>query len=150
MIERINQKEELIATKIFTVFQASYQVEADLIGVKNFPPLQRTAKDIQGRNTLFFAYKRENDFAGIIEVERPREHLEICSLVIDPAFFRQGIASALLHFVLDTFNPTLAIVETATANHPAIQLYKKFGFEEEQIWTPDHGIQKIKLVRNVV
>ncbi len=38
-----------------------------------------------------------------------------------------------------------ARVETAVANTPAINLYKKHGFVEFKRWTPSHGIEKLAM-----
>lgn len=69
--------------------------------------------------------------------------LAIDSLTVDPKFFRKGIASQLISYILDLFEFTEAIVETAVANDPAINLYKKYGFVEFKQWTPAHGIRKV-------
>jgi len=51
----------------------------------------------------------------------------------------------LLSYVLEAFEFTEAVVETAVVNKPAINLYKKQGFVEFKQWTPSHGIEKIAL-----
>jgi predicted GNAT family N-acyltransferase len=51
----------------------------------------------------------------------------------------------LISYILDLFEFTEAIVETAVANDPAINLYKKYGFVEFKQWTPAHGIRKVAM-----
>ncbi|WP_306424023.1 GNAT family N-acetyltransferase [Patiriisocius marinus] len=75
------------------------------------------------------------------------EFTHINSLVVDPRFFRQGIAKKMMEFVFETFDSKLFIVETGLENGPATQLYKKFGFKEVKQWDTDHGIRKIKFER---
>ena len=41
------------------------------------------------------------------------------------------------------------IVETAAENHPAINLYRRFGFEIVKEWTLDIGILKVQLRKTV-
>jgi len=130
---------------IYSIFQRSYQVEAKLIGSKNFPPLTRTAKNIQETSQSFFGLWSSKRLAGVIEVELSGLTLSICSLVVDPDFFRQGVASQLIDFLVKSLDYQEAYVETAVANLPAIKLYQKHGFTEVKQWTPQHGIKKIQL-----
>ena len=71
--------------------------------------------------------------------------VEINSLTVEPKHFKKGIAGKLLSYVLEAFEFTEAVVETAVVNKPAINLYKKQGFVEFKQWTPSHGIEKIAL-----
>ena len=46
-ITLLDHDKESVSNVIYGIFQRSYQREADLIGVENFPPLKRTAKDLK-------------------------------------------------------------------------------------------------------
>ncbi len=142
-ISRLNHSDKEISELIYLVFQCSYQKEAELIGTDNFPPLARTAQNIQKTNRDFFGLWFKKRLAGVVEVELLGVTLSICSLVVDPGFFRQGIASQLLEFLFESLDCEEAYVETAVVNLPAIKLYKKFGFTEIKRWIPEHGIQKV-------
>lgn len=141
----LNHKDGCISKEIYTIFQNSYQKEADLIGIKNFPPLQRTKQNIQESNTQFWGLRQSEQLAAVVETSCIQRQLDIHSLVVNPSFFRQGLASYLLQFILKNSNWTTAIVETAVANQPAIKLYQKLGFIERKRWIPTHGIPKILL-----
>ena len=52
-----------------------------------------------------------------------------------------------MEYVLNAFDFTQAIVETAVVNAPAIRLYQKHGFNEFKRFTPSHGIEKLALVK---
>jgi ribosomal protein S18 acetylase RimI-like enzyme len=145
MIEKLNNSSEEVANQIFTVFQNSYKIEAQLIGVLDFPPLSRSAKDIENAKTLFYGYCENNCLAAVIEISITDKHLEICSLTVDPSYFRKGIANKLIKYALEIIDYSEAIVETAVVNIPAINLYKKHGFVEFKRWTPSHGIQKLAM-----
>lgn len=69
--------------------------------------------------------------------------------MVDPRFFRQGIANKLMEFTLNTFNSNLFVVETGLENEPASKLYKKFGFVEVKQWDTDHGIKKVKFEKKI-
>lgn len=145
MITKLENSNEGVANRIYSIFQKSYKVEAQLIGVLYFPPLLRGVKDIVNSKTDFYGFSDNNSLAAIIEITIESKHLEIHSLTVDPKYFRKGIADKLISYVLDVFDFTEAIVETAVVNKPAINLYKKHGFVEFKRWTPPHGIEKLAM-----
>ena len=83
----------------------------------------------------------------MIEIDYNKDSTLIRSLVVDPYFFRQGIAKKLMEFVLDTFDSKLFVVETGLENGPATKLYETFGFIELKQWETNHGVRKIKFER---
>jgi ribosomal protein S18 acetylase RimI-like enzyme len=70
--------------------------------------------------------------------------------VVDPLFFRQGIARELMEFTFNTFNSNLFVVETEVENEPDSKLYMKFGFIEVKQWNTGHGIRKIKFEKKII
>jgi len=145
MITKLDNSNVEVANQIYCIFQDSYKIEAQLIGVVDFPPLLRSVKDIEKSKTQFYGFSENNNLAAIIEIVIEDKHLEIHSLTVDPIHFRKGIANKLLSYILDVVNFTEAIVETAVVNTPAINLYEKHGFVEFKRWLPDHGIQKLAM-----
>lgn len=145
MITKLDHSYEDVATQIFTVFQSSYKIEAQLIGTLDFPPLSRSEENIENSKTQFYGFIENHSLAGVIEVSLKDKHLEIDSLTVDPNYFRKGIASKLISHVLEALDFSEAIVETAVVNLPAINLYKRHGFVEFKRWTPSHGIEKLAL-----
>ncbi|MCJ8317990.1 MAG: GNAT family N-acetyltransferase [Colwellia sp.] len=145
MITKLDNSNENVAKQIFTIFQDSYKVEAQLIGVDDFPPLLRSAKDIENSKTIFYGFIENECLAAIIEIVVEDKHLEINSLTVDPQYFRKGIAGKLIGYILENIDFSTAIVETAVVNTPAINLYKKHGFIEFKRWTPSHGIEKLAM-----
>jgi len=147
MIEKLQNNEIEISKKIRSVFQASYKVEAKLLNATDFPPLKRSLENYVKSNTFFFGYLKNEDIVGVIEIDHNKDSTLIRSLVVDPYFFRQGIAKKLMKFVLDTFDSKLFVVETGLENGPATKLYETFGFIEVQQWDTNHGVRKIKFER---
>lgn len=146
MITKLDNSNVDVAKQIYTIFQKSYKIEAQLIGVRSFPPLLRSRKDIESSNTQFYGFSEHDCLAGIVEIVFEKKHLDIHSLTVDPKYFRKGIANKLLSYVLESSDFLEAIVETAVANEPAIDLYKKHGFVEFKRWTPSHGIEKLAML----
>ena len=149
MIRKINNKELSIAESLYDIFQASYAVEAELLQAVDFPPLQRTVLEFISSKSDFYAYYYDNNIAGIIEVKSDEDLMHIQSLVVYPSYFRKGIATKLVQYVIDTYDTKVFTVETGVDNYPAIKLYKNFAFQEQSQWDTDHGIRKIRLKRMV-
>jgi len=149
MVTKLDNSNKEVAQQIFAVFQSSYKIEAQLIGTSNFPPLLRSAIDIIHSTTQFYGFIESDAegerIAAVIEVAINDQHLDIHSLTVDPNYFRKGIASKLISFVIETIDFVKATVETAVVNLPAITLYQKHGFVEYKRWTPSHGIEKVAM-----
>ncbi len=145
MITKLDNSNEAVANDIFTIFQNSYKVEAQLIGTLDFPPLFRSINNIENSTTQFYGFSENECLAAVIEIAMEGRQLHINSLTVDPSYFRKGIAKKLINYVLENMNYTEGIVETAVVNIPAINLYKKHGFVEFKRWIPSHGIEKLAL-----
>jgi len=144
MIERLQHRELEVAQKIRHVFQVSYKIEAKLLNATYFPPLKRPLEDFIESTTAFYGFSKEGELAGVVEIDHNNHFTLIRSLVVNPAFFRQGIAGKLIAFVFDAYDSKLFVVETGVANGPATQLYIKYGFTEVKQWDTEYGIRKIK------
>lgn len=144
MIEKLQNNNIEISNKIRSVFQVSYAIEAKLLDATDFPPLKRTLENFLKSDNKFFGYMENQELAGVIEINHNNKFTHINSLVVDPKFFRQGIARKLMEFVFNTFDSNLFVVETGLENGPATELYKKFDFKEVKQWDTDHGIRKIR------
>ena len=149
MIERLKNNDLEISKKIRSVFQLSYKVEAKILNATDFPPLKRSLENYVNSNTAFFGYLKNQELAGVIEIEHNDNFTHINSLVVDPGFFKQGIARKLMEYAINTFDSKLFVVETGLKNGPATELYKKFDFKEVKQWNTDHGIRKIKFERRI-
>jgi len=149
MIERLKNNDLEIAKKIRSVFQLSYKVEANILNATDFPPLKRPLENYVNSNTAFFGCLKNEELAGVIEIEHNNNFIHIYSLVVDPGFLRQGIARKLMEYVINIFDSKLFVVETGLKNGPATKLYKKFDFKEVKQWNTYHGIRKIKFERRI-
>jgi ribosomal protein S18 acetylase RimI-like enzyme len=145
MIKKLDNTDVYIAKQIYTVFQNSYKIEAELLRATDFPPLKRSVKNFTKSTTKFFGYFKDNQLAAVIELIIKPEYIHIRSLVVEPIFFKQGIASELIKFTFKKFDSILYIVETGQKNYPAIKLYEKHGFKLVKEWLTDINIIKVKL-----
>ena len=144
MIIKINNKENKIAEEIRAIFQVSYTVEAEMLKAVDFPPLKRTVSQFLKSDSEFYAYYLTKNIAGVIETENDEDLTHIQSLVVYPKYFRNGIGRKLVQFILDTYKSKVFTVETGIDNHPAIKLYKSFGFQEQKQWDTNHGVRKVR------
>ena len=149
MIIKINNKENKIAEEIRAIFQVSYTVEAKMLKAVDFPPLQRTVSQFLKSDSEFYAYYLTKNIAGVIEIENDEDLTHIQSLVVYPKYFRNGIGSKLVQFILDNYKTKIFTVETGIDNNPAIKLYKSFGFQEQKQWDTNHGVRKVRFEKRV-
>ncbi len=149
MIIKINNKENKIAEEIRAIFQVSYTVEAKMLKAVDFPPLQRTVSQFLKSDSEFYAYYLTKNISGVIEIENDEDLTHIQSLVVYPKYFRNGIGSKLVQFILDTYKAKIFTVETGIDNHPAIKLYKSFGFQEQKQWDTNHGVRKVRFEKRI-
>ena len=149
MIIRINNKRNRIAKEIRDIFQVSYTVEAEILKAIDFPPLKRTISQFLSSNSEFYAYYFTQNIAGVIEVKNNQDLTHIQSLVVYPKYFRNGIGSKLVQFILDTYKSRIFTVETGIGNHPAIKLYKSFDFQEQGQWDTNHGVRKVRFEKRI-
>ena len=148
MIHSLNNKSVAVAEKLFSIWQESYNIEAKLLKVKDFPPLNRTVQDFVDTSTRFYGFVKDDVYNAVIELRDNDGVLHIQSLVVQPSQFRKGLASKMIAFVLSKNMECNFTVETGCDNLPAINLYLKFGFVETEKYETDHGIRKICLFLN--
>ena len=148
MILKINHKSNINSIKVFELFQSSYIVEARILNTINFPPLQRSVYDIRNSNTIFYSYLIKELFVSVIEIKKHKNYIHIQSLVVHPHFFRKGIASKMIDFIISSYKTKYFTIETGVDNYPARNLYEKLNFLEVKQWDTSHGIRKVQYKLN--
>jgi GNAT superfamily N-acetyltransferase len=146
-IEPFDHRVLVNAKQIHAVQMAAYAQEAALLGVVHFPPLDRTAQDIQSKVEQFYAALLGSNLLGVISVcsdEEPQAH-NIASLVVAPENQRQGIAKLLVTAVVRQYGDRALTVQTGAKNVPALTLYAQFGFVEFRRWLA--GREPLELVK---
>ena len=115
----------------------------------DFPPLKKTVSQFLTSDSEFYAYYLIENIAGVIEIDNHKDLTHIQSLVVYPKYFRNGIGSKLIQFILNTYKSKIFTVETGIDNHPAIKLYTSFGFQEQAQWNTNHGIRKVRFEKRL-
>ena len=149
MIEKLRNKDVNISSKIRSVFQVSYAIEAKMLNATDFPPLKRPLESYIESKNAFYGFLLNKEIAGIIEIKSTDQFIHIQSLVVHPDYFRQGVARKLMEYVLESYDSNLFVVETGVDNVPASALYRKLDFIEVKQWDTDHGVRKIKFEKIV-
>lgn len=149
MIVKLQNADSETAHKIRAVFQVSYAIEAEILKAVDFPPLKRTLESFINSTNTFYGYQKDKVLAAVIEIDHTNSSIHIQSLVVNPKYFRQGIASKLIDFVFNTYSSSMFTVETGVENNPATALYKKYHFKEVKQYDTDHGVRKIRFERSI-
>lgn len=120
-----------MAHAVHELQQASYPVEAKLIGLDTIPPLLDTPETLANCGESFVGcFEPNGRLVGAISFKQIDAGLtlDIYRLMVHPERFRRGIAAALMETALSLPGLRRAIVSTGTANAPAVKLYHRFGF----------------------
>lgn len=132
-IRRLDLHNATLAQTVLAMQQVAYALEAAMIDFWEIPPLVESLAELQASREHFWGYYVGEVLAGAIATERSGDEVEVSRLVVLPAYFRQGIARALLAHVADVNRDArLLRVSTGTLNAPAVALYQGFGFVEQE------------------
>ncbi len=129
-VQPLQHQDPAVAQQIHAVWTQAYAQEARLLGLSDFPPLQRTVAELQADGDAYLGARVSGTLVGALAFGPDPEggQLLVSVLVVAPAAQRQGVARALLKHLLSLAGPWPVAVATAQANHPAVLLYKSLGF----------------------
>ncbi len=129
-ITLLQHREPAVAVAVHHVLHLAYAQEAALLQVTQFAPLARTAADLQASSDFFLGAFLGDTLVGALSVGPDDEPGQICitTLVVHPAHQRQGVGRALTLSALQRGAGAVFVVVTASANTPALTLYRALGF----------------------
>lgn len=146
MIERLHHGEEATAAEILALQIPAYKVEASLIEFDGIPHLNETVEMIKASDETFIGFLNEGELCGFLSYKEEDSAACIHRLVVHPGHFHEGIASRLItYFLQEESAGRTVMVTTGAKNEPARNLYKKFGFEELDMFSPEPGVELILL-----
>ncbi|WP_174733680.1 GNAT family N-acetyltransferase [Mesobacillus harenae] len=121
--------ERKAACEVIALQRVSYQVEAELIGTNDIPPLKETAEELSACGETFIGYYERENLAGVLSYKLNGSQIDLHRVMVHPDYFRNGIAGKLLDAVEVKFPEAREmIVSTGAENLPAVRLYEKLGF----------------------
>lgn len=143
MIKKLNMKNSELAREFLTLQRLAYKIEADLIGVENFPPLNQTITDLNKETESFWGYFDERQLIGGISLEYLPSEIIISRLVVHPSRFSESIGTSLVKYVLEQNIGKRVSVSTAKKNYPAVKLYEKLGFRLLKEWKVEKDLELV-------
>lgn len=149
-IEPVDHSVLAIARQLHAVQMSAYAQEAQLLGVTDFPPLERTVEDVRTSREEFVAAFLDDEMVGAVGLGPDPEGLgvNIASFVVAPAYHRRGIGRRLLAAVLARVGDGVVTVQTGARNEPALALYAQAGFVELRRWLIGReSLEMVKLYR---
>ncbi|WYP27337.1 GNAT family N-acetyltransferase [Alkalihalobacillus sp. FSL W8-0930] len=148
MIKQLNMNNSTIMINVWNLQMKSYQVEASLIGVRTFPPLQETVEDYVKSLDLFYGVYEKEELVAVISIQAQGSTIVITRLMVDPGHFRKGIATSLINYVNTLYKDQTQIkVSTAKLNAPAVQAYRRNGFTQIEEHVTPEGISIVTLTK---
>lgn len=109
----------------------SYQIEAELIGSYEIPPLQETLEQLVSSDEVFMGYFIEEKLVGVLSYKITKGVIDLHRVMVHPEYFRRSIAKSLVDDVERKHgDAAFMIVSTGAKNLPAIELYKRLGFDK--------------------
>ncbi|MEP6954145.1 MAG: GNAT family N-acetyltransferase [Solirubrobacteraceae bacterium] len=110
------------------VHRASYEVEAQLIGYPDLPPLKQAAEDIAACGEEIWLCDEAGELVGGVGLEDDGDVLVIARLFVAPRAFRRGVGTDAVRLAVRRAGGRALRVGTGSRNAPALALYEREGF----------------------
>ncbi|MFC4709496.1 GNAT family N-acetyltransferase [Enterococcus eurekensis] len=132
MFQELDLSNNRIAEAVYRIQKAAYQIEAELLGTDQIPPLQESFTGLQEVDESFIGFYQKKKLTGVLSYKIEEQVIDVYRLFIDPSALRQGIGKKLLNYVCQQHkNCQKMIVSTGEKNQPAVHFYEAYGFEKE-------------------
>lgn len=137
VVEMLDISDAAVAAQVLELQRAAYQVEADLVGSTDIPPLHESLSELMAASVRWRGIRIDDEIVAAIAFTQDGSHIDIDRLVVAPGRMRLGYGSALL----SSLDPGAAIVvSTGSENRPACDFYLRHGFTEAGESEPVPGL----------
>ncbi|PAE18561.1 GNAT family N-acetyltransferase [Bacillus sp. 7504-2] len=117
--------------EVLELQKRSYQVEAELIGSNEIPPLKETLAQLKQCGEAFIGYFIDEELVGVLSFKIVKDVIDLHRVMVHPAYFRKGIAKQMVEYIEKKWESRpMMIVSTGAKNLPAIKFYSRLGFEK--------------------
>lgn len=98
---------------------------------ENFRTVYNISEMLEDGLSKVLVYENEEKVIGFITATDLKETCDILSVVVDPEYRGQLVASNLIDYLISELDENLVLItlEVDSKNKAAINLYDKFGFE---------------------
>ena len=96
----------------------------DVMGVLTFPQIIRLKAVDQNQMVGFIA----------VDLRRAQQIAWIATLAVYPDYRKAGVGSALLTACESKIDLPIVRLSVRQSNHPAIELYSKYGYQQIDVW----------------
>ncbi|WP_379163006.1 GNAT family N-acetyltransferase [Paenibacillus sp. sgz5001063] len=138
-------------SEVWSLQHKAYRLEAEIIGFHEIPPLLETRDMLSRSEELFYGrFDDYGDLMGAVAVlEESPGKLTVTRMMVNPDFFRLGVAGNLLEYIFDLYRGMEQfIVSTGKLNIPAVTLYTKYDFVPVAVEEVAPGVELIEFHRN--
>jgi GNAT superfamily N-acetyltransferase len=125
VVETLDLTDAVVATQVLSVQRAAYQIEADLIGSDEIPPLHEDLAGLMAAPLLWLGIRADDEVVAAMAFTVEGRDIDIDRLVVDPGSMRCGYGSALVAALVPNSRITAS---TGTKNLPAHRFYLRHGF----------------------
>ena len=147
-VAELDLGDDITLERLVALQRASYAVEAQLIGAAELPPMREPPAELRASGETFLGARRDGRLVGAVSFKRAGGTVDIHRLVVDPAAFRGGVATALLDALeAREAGATHWTVGTGAGNAPARALYGRRGFVVTEERIVPGGIRWVRMDR---
>ncbi|WNF38228.1 GNAT family N-acetyltransferase [Bacillaceae bacterium IKA-2] len=126
--KKIDIRNRKIAEQVLNIQIPAYRVEAEIIDFFEIPPLKDTVASLQQCGETFFGFYLNEEMCGAISIKVEKNVIDIHRLIVNPNYFRKGIAKRLLDSIESMEGIETIKVTTGSKNTPAVNFYEGSGF----------------------
>ncbi|WP_053691689.1 GNAT family N-acetyltransferase [Streptomyces sp. WM6372] len=145
LLRELDLTDAAMAVAVQAVGRRAYAVEADLIGFSEIPALRETLQELRAEPLRWAgALTDDGQLAAFVAWQHlaPGDDIDVHRMCVDPAWFRQGLASELVAHLLTEWMPSGdVLVSTGADNLPAVALYERLGFSRVGTSEPAPGLR---------
>lgn len=137
-----------MARRIRDLQRASYAVEAELIGFDQMSPLVEEVEDITNLTLTILGSIDGTELQSLLGYSRAGGVIDIDRLAVHPSCFRRRIGRSMMDALhLREGDASRFEVSTGAENRPAINLYRRLGYERVAVETAQ-GVRLVHLTRS--
>ncbi|MFF0219731.1 GNAT family N-acetyltransferase [Streptomyces vinaceus] len=145
LLRELDLTDDATAASVHAVGRRAYAVEADLIGFSEIPTLRETLQELRAQPLRWAgALTDDGELAAFVAWQQPApdDDVDVHRVCVDPARFREGLASKLFAHLLAAWTPSVdVLVSTGADNLPAVALYERLGFSRVGTSHPAPGLR---------